>query len=130
MAEVEGHLHARGFAPATIAATLQALHARRYMDDAALAQRRAEDLLLRRGYGRLRVSDELTRRGVADSVIATTLAAILEGLSDAELARQALRRKFRATRLTSSTERARAFRFLTARGHPAEVVNEVLEEET
>lgn len=125
-AEVGAYLVARGFAPAAIARALQALRDLRYIDDAALARRRAEDLLLRRGSGRLKVAHELTRRGVADSVVMAAVAAVLEERSEAELARRALIRRFGEAPLGSRTQRARAFRFLTGRGHPADIVSEII----
>jgi regulatory protein len=125
-AEVEAHLTKRGFPPREVADALLALRDLRYIDDAELARRRAEELLLRRGYGRLRVAFELTRRGVADSVVETAIAAIMDSRRDAELARQALRRKFGDRSLTDARTRARAYRFLVGRGHPTEAVGEIL----
>lgn len=121
-------LTARGFAATTIALALQALRDHRYIDDAELARRRAEELLLRRLCGRVRVVDELTRRGLADSVIESAIASVMEECTDAELIRRALRRKYRAS-ASAPAERSRAFRFLVTRGHPAEIVSEVLEDE-
>ena len=67
--ELDARLRARGFDDALVTATIAFLAARGYVDDAALAHRRAEELLLRRGYGTGRVRHELTLRGVADTVI-------------------------------------------------------------
>jgi regulatory protein len=125
-AEVAAHLTRHGFAPAIVDATLLRLRDLRYIDDDTLARRRAEDLLLRRGYGRLRVAHELTRRGVADSVVETAIAAVSEGRRDAEFARRALHRKFGEASLTDASARARAYRFLIGRGHPTEAVADVL----
>jgi regulatory protein len=125
-AEVEAHLARRRFTPDTIAATLLALRDHRYIDDAEMARRRAEELLVRRGHGRLRVTHELTRRGVADSVVEVAIATVMEGRRDAEIARLALRRKFGHDPLTDAPARARAYRFLIGRGHPAEAVSEIL----
>jgi len=125
-AEIATHLGRRGFTPAIVAGALQALRDLRYVDDAMLARRRAEDLLLRRGCGRLRVAAELTRRGVADSVAEAAIMAALESHSEAELARRALRRRFDDAATLSGADRARAFRFLIGRGHPVEIVSEIL----
>src|SRR5690349_4182920 len=62
--EVDRHLQTRGFAAALVDATLAALRERGWVNDAAFAERRAEELLLRRGAGRLKVAYELTRRGL------------------------------------------------------------------
>ena len=129
IAEIATQLGRRRFAREAIDATIAALRERGYLDDAALAHRRAEDLLLRRGHGRLRVAYELTRRGVAASVIEDALATVMEGRRDAEFARLALCRKFghdSRDRLKDASARARAYRYLIGRGHPPEAVIEVL----
>lgn len=125
-AEIDAALTRRRFAAAAIADALLALRDLRYIDDEALARRRAEELLLRRGYGRLRVTHELTRRGIADSVVDAAIATVLEGRRDVELARLALSRKFGEDSLYDRTTRARAYRFLLGRGHPSEAVSEIL----
>lgn len=84
---------------------------------------------MRRGFGRLRVVSELTRRGLADSVITTAIAKVLESHGEVDLARQALERRLRGAAPLSHAERARAFRFLVGRGHPEEIVSEILGEE-
>lgn len=125
-AEIEAQLTRRRFAPESVAEAVRSLRERGYLDDAELARRRAEELLLRRGHGRLRVAHELTRRGVADSVIEAAIATVMEGRRDAEIARLALRRKFGHDSLPDASVRARAYRFLIGRGHPAEVASEIL----
>lgn len=128
-AEVERHLTGRGLDAELVASTLRALAERRYVDDSVLAERRAEELLLRRGNGRLKVTYELTRRGLTDTVIDRAIAAVLEGRSEVALGRAALARRFGDQRPASRVERARAFRFLVGRGHPMEVVTEILGED-
>jgi SOS response regulatory protein OraA/RecX len=128
-AEVARHLTERGHDEALVAATLAALAARRALDDDALAERRAEELLLRRGAGALKVAYELTRRGLTDTVIDRAIAGVLEGRSEAALGRTALARRFGGEPPTSRADRARAFRFLTGRGFPPDVVSEILGED-
>jgi regulatory protein len=115
--------------PAAAAAALDSVRARGWLDDAAVARRRAEELLLRRGFGRLRVAHELTLRGLTDTVIDAAIAAVLAETSETELARRALRRKLGGTLPASGADRARAHRFLVGRGHPAEIVSTLLEED-
>ncbi len=124
--EVRAHLARRGFVPEVVSAVLKTLRDRGYVDDAALAGRRAEDLLLYRGCGRLRVVHELTLRGVADTVIDAAIAVTLQERTERQLACEALDRKLRGQPLIGAVERARAFRFLVARGHPVEIVREIL----
>jgi regulatory protein len=126
--EMRAHLARRGYASADVDDAIDTLTAGRYLDDPALAQRRSEELMLRRGWGRLRVVSELTRRGFADSVVKTAIDAIHDDQSETELARQALRRKFSSRSLVSLVDRSRAFRYLIGRGHPVDIVTQVLGE--
>ena len=128
-ADVDRHLQSRGFDAALVATTLAALRERGWVNDAAFAERRAEELLLRRGAGRLKVAYELTRRGLTDTVIDRAIAAVLEGRSEVALGRVALVRRFGDERPATRQERARAFRFLVGRGHPPDVVSEILGED-
>lgn len=109
--------------------TLRRLAERGYVDDGALAERRAEDLLLRRGAGRLKVAHELTRRGLTDTVVERAIAGVLEGRSETALGRAALKRRFGDELPASRTDRAKAFRFLVGRGHPPDIVSEILGED-
>ncbi len=128
-AELAAHLSGAGVAETTVEAILRALVARGYVDDARLAERRAEDLLLRRGAGRLKVAHELTRRGLTDTVVDRAIAGVLDGRSEVALGRDALRRRFGDELPRSRTERAKAFRFLIGRGHPPDIVSEILGED-
>jgi SOS response regulatory protein OraA/RecX len=128
-AEVAAHLGRHGVDDETSAATLQALVARGYVDDVTLAERRAEELMLRRGCGRLKVTHELTRRGLTDTVIDRAIAGVLEGRSEAALVRTALERRFGQDPPGRRAERAKVFRFLVGRGHPPDIVSEILGED-
>lgn len=128
-AEVERQLLSRGVDAELAEQTLATLAERGYVDDDALAERRAEELMLRRGSGRLKVAHELTRRGLTDTVIDRAIAGVLEDRSEVALGRAALERRFGKQPLASRSERAKAFRFLIGRGHPADIVNEILGED-
>ena len=128
-AEVERHLGKQGFAEDLVATTLATLVARHIVDDDSLAERRAEELMLRRGAGRLKVAHELTRRGLTDTVVDRAIAGVLEGRSEVALGRAALERRFGSEPPASRSERAKAFRFLLGRGHPPEIVSEILGED-
>jgi len=128
-AEVARHLEAAGYAAELVDATLATVGARGYVDDAMLAERRAEQLMLRGGAGRLKVAFELTRRGLTDTVIDRAIAGVLEGRSEAALGRNALQRRFGNEPPATRAARAKAFRFLVGRGHPPEIVSEILGED-
>jgi SOS response regulatory protein OraA/RecX len=129
-AELARHLTAAGVADELVGSTLEAAAARGWIDDAALAARRAEELMLRRGAGRLKVAHELTRRGLTDTVVDRAIAGVLEGRSEIALGRAALTRRFGDDPPASRAERARAFRYLLGRGHPPDVVSEILGEDS
>jgi regulatory protein len=128
-AEVSRYLVGHAVDPDVVDATLEALVARGYVNDAALAERRAEELLLQRGCGRLKLAHELTRRGLTDTVVDRAIGVVLEGRSEVALARAALERRFGPVPPASRAERAKAFRFLVGRGHPPEIVSELLGED-
>lgn len=128
-AEVSRHLERCGIEVALAETALRALATRGYVDDAALAERCAEELMLRRGCGRVKVVHELTRRGLTDTVIDRAIAGVLEGRSEVALGRAALTRRFGDERPVSRAERAKAFRYLIGRGHPADIVSEILGED-
>jgi regulatory protein len=128
-AEVVSHLADRGVREDLVETTLATLVARHIVDDAALAERRAEELMLRRGSGRLKVAHELTRRGLTDTVVDRAIAGVLEGRSELALGRAALERRFGPEPPASRAERAKAYRFLLGRGHPPEIVSEILGED-
>lgn len=128
-AEVARHLASRGIEPEVAEATLRVLAERGYVDDVALAERRAEELMLRRGGGRLKLAHELTRRGLTDTVIDRAIAGALEGRNETALGRDALRRRFGDDLPASRAERAKAFRFLIGRGYPTDIVSEILGED-
>lgn len=128
-AEVARHLLSRGVDGDLTDQTLATLAERGYVDDDALAERRVEELMLRRGSGRLKVAHELTRRGLTDTVIDRAIAGVLEDRSEVALGRAALERRFGKQLPASRSERAKAYRFLIGRGHPADIVNEILGED-
>ncbi len=80
----------------------------------------------RRGrYGSVRLAQELHAKGVADALARQALAeARAHDLEDCH----ALWQKRFGVRPASQQEKARQYRFLTARGFPAEVVERVLNE--
>ncbi|MEK6551593.1 MAG: regulatory protein RecX [Pseudomonadota bacterium] len=78
----------------------------------------------RRGYGPVRIREELSRRGVDDDTIARWLDA---GSRDwLEELRRVRRKKFGASVPGDYRERARQARFLQYRGFPAEQIRQIL----
>jgi regulatory protein len=90
-----------------------------------LSDRRMAELLVRSRvarYGRLRIEQELERRGVDRETIAAALPPVAD---EAALALRLWRRKF-GQAPTSLQERARQSRFLAARGFSAAVIGRIL----
>lgn len=103
-----------------IAPVLDKLRARGLLSD----QRMAEALVRTRGarYGRLRIAQELERRGVDRETIAASLPSEAD---EVRTAREVWRRKFGGPP-ANLQERARQARYLAARGFCAAVVGRVL----
>lgn len=123
LAEIERKLEQKKTADETeqdVADVLRVLQDRGLQSDARMAEALARTRGLR--YGRLRIAQELERRGVDRDTVAAVLPPP-EG--EIELARAIWRRKFgRAP--GSLQERARQSRFLAARGFPSGVIARVL----
>ncbi len=117
-AETKEYLCRHGYAAGVVCRVVDRLRLQGFVDDRRLASQRAEHWL-RRGFGQLRARAELEARGVAEEYIAAALAAVFEG--EKEVARELIGRRFPRAHLDEKV-RARASRFLLARGFPQEVV--------
>jgi regulatory protein len=106
---------------AEVETLLNDLERRKLLSDRRYAEARAHSLSSR--YGRARIVHELRRQGIADA----TIAPISAELKGSELARAQAAWHKRFGRLPQdTTERARQFRFLQARGFPAELIFRLL----
>lgn len=121
--EMARRLEAVGFA-AEVPAVLTRLTTAGYLDDARLAVDRAERLR-QRGQGSRRIRADLERAGVEGAVI--EIAVREDPREETERARRVLQARWVAGP-DSPRERARAARFLVARGFPEEVVLAILGE--
>ncbi len=103
-----------------------------YLDDAAFARQLAESRFAR-GVSRRRVSDELFRRGVAQSVAAAAIDAVAEEVQVDEYGAALAAAQKRVASLSSVdllTRRRRLYAFLARRGYQADVVGRVVREVT
>lgn len=112
----------RGCDSAEIADTLARLHEQGLQSDRRFASAYAESKA-RRGYGPLRIKQELRARGVADAAIGEALDSAVDAFADS--AESALRKKFK-TAPASMPERARQTRFLEYRGFAADHIRQAL----
>ena len=120
-AELERKLSVHETIPGELAAALDALQAKGFINDARVAQsvvhRRAERL------GTQRVRSELQAKGLAPELVAHAVDE-LRG-TEAERAREVWRRKF-GEAARDPRDRAKQMRFLAARGFSGEVIRRVV----
>jgi regulatory protein len=122
-AEVAAALEARGASRTAVRGVLARLRALGYVDDRKLAADCAERWQ-GRGFGSLRVRDQLRRLRVKECVA--------EGVApdageERERARQVLARHFTESELGDRRGLARAARFLAGRGFPQEVIDSLFD---
>ncbi|MEJ2060989.1 MAG: regulatory protein RecX [Gammaproteobacteria bacterium] len=123
-AELRQKLLQRDFDAQEVEDALDGLEADRLLDDARFAEsyvhyRRG------RGFGPLRIRQELQQRGVGSELIGAYLPARpREWLDDA---RREYEKKFGSVKVDDFKERARRARFLQGRGFPGEVIRMVLD---
>jgi regulatory protein len=91
--EVRSRLGRRGYPADEIGAAIEALSARGFLDDRALAYNVATTLAERRLFGKSRVAAELARRGVAAEAIGEALERAFAGLDEDAMARKAAGRR-------------------------------------
>ena len=115
VAEMRGHLEAKGIAAPDIDGAVAELGEQGYLNDARFAQRFAEDRRLLDGWGRDRIERKLRQAGVAPDLVAAALADQDLG-TELEAAIDLLRRR-RHTPLSDDRERERALGFLVRKGY-------------
>ena len=118
--ELRSKLQARGIEPTEVEQALAEVQAQGMQSDERFAQACTESLL-RRGYGSLRVRNELQARGVAEDLAARFVETA--GIEDAARAMESLERKS-----WQSLTREGALRFLSSRGYPAEAARQAVNE--
>lgn len=118
-AELAGKLQARGYDGSEVHAVLDALAARGWLDEARAIESRRKHLLAR-GYGPLRLRQELCARGLdpGESGMDTDWVAG---------ARAALAKRYGCAPPGSEAEAARRLRFLVARGFTEEQASAALD---
>jgi len=119
VAELRDRLAGKGVDAEVADAVLAELLEGGYLDDAAFAQRFAEDRRRLDAWGRDRIARRLRELGVASPQVEAALAAGPDG-GDEEAAVALLERRFPVAP-TERRERDRALGMLLRRGHPLEV---------
>jgi regulatory protein len=118
VAEVRGHLAAKGCEGAAVDGAVAELVAAGYLDDARYAVRFAEDRRTLDGWGSERIAQRLAAAGVDRADIDAALAA-RDHAAELDAAVALVRRRFPA--LDSDRERERALGLLVRRGYELEL---------
>ncbi|MBM4265929.1 MAG: regulatory protein RecX [Deltaproteobacteria bacterium] len=124
--EIEALLRERALPGEVVAATLERLRERAYLDDGAVVEAVVRDGE-RRHIGSVRIAQVLARRGLSDALVERARAESAEG--DLERARRLVARRFRLGFGEDSRRLARAARLLRSRGYPGAVVRAILGDE-
>jgi len=125
---VGAYLEDRGWSSSLVSRVLQSLERLGYINDLELARLRAERCLLEQGWGPRKVAAELARRGVEEAVWREVLSELGSRVSEEELARRVLEKKFgKEQSFRGRRERVRAFRFLVGRGFCPAIAATLLE---
>jgi regulatory protein len=121
-AEIRIALEAAGHAAREVRRVVGRLRALGYIDDAKLAADVAERLG-ERGFGSLRIRDQLRNLGVEDGLAAAAISAPAE---ERRIASRTLNERFGEDAPTDLRRRARAARFLASRGFPEEIIRSLI----
>mgnify|MGYP000020477184 CR=1 FL=1 len=121
--ELHGKLIAQGYPAEIVSSALERLVARGLLSDARFAEVFARSRSSK-GYGAVRIAQELRRRGVDDEQIAPVVNTVKETWR-AQIA-QVRRKRFGEELPQSNADRAKQARFLLQRGFTSEQVRAVL----
>jgi regulatory protein len=110
---------------AKISAVVERLMERKYLNDSAYAQDYARLRQENASFGKRRVQQDLTRKGVQAPLIAETLETAYEDVNEEELARRHLERK-RVKKPASQKEAARVARMLMRAGFGSSIIFRIL----
>jgi len=119
-AVLRDRLVAKGYQPAIAERTVVRCRELGYASDERLAFERARALRAR-GAGSLKITADLSARGLPDGLIAAAVEASLDGEPERAWAERALER-------AGGAGGARAWRLLESRGFPADVLSDLLGE--
>lgn len=117
--ELQRKLISRGHSEDDVERLLDDLSGRGLLSEERMAEVYVEERL-HKGYGPVRIRQELRRRGLSDDLIEPHLERSVQEWS--ELMAAAHDKKFGAAPAEGTKERARRARFLESRGFPAELI--------
>jgi regulatory protein len=125
--ELQEKLERKKYPPDTVKAVLAELETQKFLDDRAFAVSFARDRLERRQLGRNRVALELKTKGIAKELIEETLGPLYGEIDEQSLAKEALSKKLRAMKRSSTASDRRRFAdFLRRKGFSYEAIRKTL----
>jgi regulatory protein len=98
----------------------------RALDDGRVAAAYVRTALKVKGRGRLRIRRELQEMGIDGDVAAAALADAFGDVDERAMATQALQKKLRGKKITTTADYARAYQYLMRQGFSPAVVTAVL----
>ncbi len=119
-AELRQKLSRRGFGEADIAAVIAECAGRGYLNDEETARCWAEGLVRTKCWGRLKIGAYLEQKGIPRDIIDCVQRQLWHTVSEADIARRALHKRFGSPKKPLS--RAQAASFLKARGFSSGVL--------
>ncbi len=126
-AEVRKGLRRDGFDESAVEGAVERLHEQRYLDDHRMGERFARSRLSDRGYGRARVRQALSQKGLSRGIIESSLRAALADVSEADQIDRLARRYWRQKAGHEPERRLKGlWAFLIRRGFPAGLVGDRL----
>jgi regulatory protein len=121
--EVRQTLGRRGCPPDDVAAVIERLTARRYLDDAEFARAWVTARAHRAAVGPARLARELRAKGIPEGQIATALSSLAAEWTPSEAAAEAVRRKLKTLAgLPPAVARRRLAGYLERRGFSPEII--------
>ncbi len=127
VAELRHALLDRGHEAEEVEAAIERLRRERYVDDAGYAERFARSRMANEGHGRLRVRQDLRRRGVDRRTVAAGIAGALREVDEKVLVDALARRYWRQHAAVEPARRLpRLWAFLVRRGFAPGLVRERL----
>ncbi len=127
--EARRKLRGKGFSSEAIEDVIARAKEEKLLDDRLFARLYAEDRAFRRPRAKRLIEQELARKGIPSELVREAIDRALGEVEDADLAREALRRRLPALEgLPREAALRRAFSYLLRRGFPPGIAREVVQE--
>jgi regulatory protein len=125
-AEIRKKLEQVGFDEEIISQTITRLCENHLLDDVAFANRWVQDRADRKGYGRIRLAQELRNKGIENQIVELSLEDFTEE-EEINAAFSLLKRKTSGEIPVDIVEKRRLFAFLQRRGYNSNIIEKVFD---